>query len=355
MSGGSGTASDRTTVGLRPGVSLEPDRQATVSPGQRVVYTHALTNSGNTTATFGLTLNSAPPGWSFNLQPAQVNNLAPNTCATVMLTATAPSGLADPAVAVITATWQGLAGIFDTAVDTTTIGCMPVFGADFALNPVAPLMGQAVTFTGTVDPASTSPITYTWNFGDDLAQVTGRVVTHTFTNAGSYNVVMTATNLCGVTPLGRPVLVNPYRIYLPLVLRNYPMSNLVVSAVYPSTNLADVSVVVQNLGNATVASEFWLVLYLDPTSQIQINQFWYNVGCSKGIVWDVRTPIQPGQALTVTGATASSSYTQWSPPFSAGTHSVYVQVDAWAPNGTTGLVPEINEGDNIYGPVTFIP
>ena len=41
--------------------------------------------------------------------------------------------------------------------------------------------------------------------------------------------------------------------------------------------------------------------------------------------------------------------------FSAGTHSVWAQVDAYAGAGATGLVQETNEGDNIRGPVVFTP
>jgi len=39
--------------------------------------------------------------------------------------------------------------------------------------------------------------------------------------------------------------------------------------------------------------------------------------------------------------------------FSAGTHSVWARVNAYAGADATGFVQQANEGDNIRGPVTF--
>jgi hypothetical protein len=208
--------------------------------------------------------------------------------------------------------------------------------------------------------ANGTPVTFTWTLGTlspNVVSTSNGWASTVFTGTGTEGTaVVTATaglGARGVTTitlsLGRAY------IYLPLVLRDFKSGkNLVISAINPSTNPANVNVVIKNAGDVAVTELFWAVLYLDPTSQVQINKFWYNVGCPNGIVWNVTTPIQPGQSLTLTLATAyASPYTQWPASFSVGAHRLYAQVDAWAATGTTGLVQETNESDNIVGPVTF--
>jgi uncharacterized repeat protein (TIGR01451 family)/fimbrial isopeptide formation D2 family protein len=361
--GGSDWATEQITVGLRPEVSLSPASQyRSVYPSHNAVYTHTLTNRGNTTATFNLAASTTPE-WTFVWQP-QAANLAPNASATIVLTVTAPGGIGQ-AVTTITTSWPGLPSVPATAVDTTTIGCVPVSTVDFIYSPAAPAIGQAITFTGTASPANiTTPITFTWELGDG-AQVTQgsvattlSVVSHTYSDDRSYNVRLTAASLCGTAQKEQTVVVNPHRIYLPVVLRSYPppTKNLTVSDILVTPADAPASrVVIKNMGNVDIAEAFWVALYLDPTSAVQINKFWYDVGCQNGIVWYVNTPLPAGQSRTLTLAEASSPYTQWVDSFSAGTHSVWAQVDAYAGAGATGLVQETNEGDNIRGPVMFTP
>jgi uncharacterized repeat protein (TIGR01451 family) len=363
--GGSDIATEQITVGLRPEVSLSPASQyRSVYPSQNAVYTHTLTNRGNTTATFTLTASTVPE-WSWVLQPALVANLAPNASATIVLTVTAPAGVGQTVTA-ITTSWPGLPSFSATAVDTTTIGCVPVSTVDFVYSPAAPAIGQVVTFTGTASPANiTAPITFTWELGDG-AQVTQgsvattlSVVSHTYSDDRSYNVRLTAASLCGTAQKEQTVVVNPHRIYLPVVLRSYPppTKNLTVSDILVTPADAPATrVVIKNMGNVNITEAFWVVLYLDPTSAVQINKFWYDAGCQNGIVWYINTPLAAGQSRTLMLAEAySSPYTQWVDSFRAGTHSVWAQVDAYAGAGATGLVQEANEGDNMRGPVTFTP
>ncbi len=98
---------------------------------------------------------------------------------------------------------------------------MPVSGADFDFSPTSPVMGETVTFVGTVT-AGTEPVQYAWDFGDG-AQDAGASVEHAYGEDGVYTVVMTATN-CGGTGTDtrtREITVRPFSIYLPLVLRNF--------------------------------------------------------------------------------------------------------------------------------------
>jgi len=209
-----------TTVALVRGVSLEPSsRQESILPGERVVYTHTLINEGNAPATFDLDVSGAPTGWTYDLQPLAVNDLAPHGVAAVTLTVTAPSGIGQ-ATAIITATWRGAAGVFATVVDTTTIGCVPVSGVTFDYRPMPPQIGQTITFTGAA--SGTGPLSYSWDFGDGDAG-DGQVVTHVYDDEDSYTVKLTVTNCGGVfsDSYTQAVIINPYYVYLPLTLRDY--------------------------------------------------------------------------------------------------------------------------------------
>jgi len=96
-------------------------------------------------------------------------------------------------------------GIRITAQQTTTLPitlcmtCTSLVDVGFDVVPQEPIAQRPVTFTGTA-PAGTPPITYTWNFGYEGANLVGNPVTHTFPKAESsivpYRVTMTATNAC---------------------------------------------------------------------------------------------------------------------------------------------------------------
>ncbi len=85
-------------------------------------------------------------------------------------------------------------------------------------SPYTPVRFTAVVLTGTL------PITYVWNFGDNSGWFAGNPITHTFQTGGSgtmmaYRVRVIATNSCGQQQLVTDVVIQPYGIYLPLVLR----------------------------------------------------------------------------------------------------------------------------------------
>jgi PKD repeat protein len=210
-----------TTVKLVGDLSLEPPtRGASILPGEQVVYTHTLKNLGNEVATFDLVRSNQPSGWTYTLQPSSVA-LAPNQSAVVTLTVEAGASTIGQSVAVITATWRGVPTAYATAEDTTNIGCVPPSAVSIDYSPTAPVIGQTVTFTATVT-GGTPSFSYTWDFGDSSGD-NGRVVTHAYTDDRSYNVQLTVTNCGGAFQRQalRTVIVNPYNIYLPLVLRNY--------------------------------------------------------------------------------------------------------------------------------------
>lgn len=97
---------------------------------------------------------------------------------------------------------------------------LPVGGASFT----AAVAGREVTFDGAVAQGD-QPIEYTWDWGDGNAG-SGQHAVHLYGAAGTYTVVMTATNALGfyaawfsdtVTVTEAPL----YSIYLPVVLRGF--------------------------------------------------------------------------------------------------------------------------------------
>jgi len=210
---------------------------------------------------------------------------------------------------------------------------------------------------GSLAPDGT-PITFTTSLGTIAPQVTTVVGGNgkayaVFTGTTAGTALITATLSSG-TPGN--VVIAVRGVYLPLVMRNYapPIKNLTVSAINASTNPANVSVVIQNAGNVAITEDFYVILYLDPTKTVQINKFWWDVGCTMcGAAWQVTTDMQPGQTLTLLPANATPPYKgYWPTSFSSGQHSLWAQVDAYG-SGTTGVVQETNESDNIRGPVRF--
>ena len=172
-----------------------------------------------------------------------------------------------------------------------------------------------------------------------------------FTGTAVGTAVLTATIGSGSFGNATVAVSQGRYIYLPTVMNNYaPGKNLMATLIVATpTNLAATSVTIRNTGDVAVTEEFWVVLYVDPTSPVQVNKFWWEVGSTKGISWRVTTPIPAGQTLTLTasGSYVDAARTSWPPTL--GTHTLWVQADAYG--GPFGLVKETNESDNIYGPV----
>ncbi len=112
---------------------------------------------------------------------------------------------------VYTTTIQGYDGLYDSPVLsisvtlTVTEACVPVADATFTSDPMNPQAGTPVLFSGQV-AQGTQPITYTWTLGDEVFY-DARQISYTYPISGSYAVVMTATNACGVDGVERAIQV----------------------------------------------------------------------------------------------------------------------------------------------------
>ncbi len=79
----------------------------------------------------------------------------------------------------------------NTKTGYITVAVVPV--ANFTGTPTTGQDPLAVTFT---DTSTNTPTSWSWNFGDSSTS-TVRNPSHTYTNAGSYTVALTATNVAG--------------------------------------------------------------------------------------------------------------------------------------------------------------
>ncbi|MBN1814561.1 MAG: hypothetical protein JXA14_22165 [Anaerolineae bacterium] len=150
--------------------------------------------------------------------------------------------------------------------------------------------------------------------------------------------------------------------YLPLVMNKYVVApDLVVENITATSDT--ITVVIKNVGNASVTDEFWVDAYIDPdTTPTTVNQIWPDLG-DEGATWAITAPalpLAPGDVLTLTIGDAyyapyapEYSYIDW--PLAVSTQ-VYAQVDSWNGSTTYGAVEEVHEivggaYNNVSGPV----
>ena len=260
--------------------------EATISPTLSLdTWYHVAAVYDNAAETMTLYLDGTSVGSKINVSGPLFASTAP-----FMLGANVNSGSAVQFFDGTLDEWR----VYSTALDQSTIQSLralteePLTGLTVS-NDSPKVEGQTVTLTANV--TSGSPLTYTWAFGDGATAVTtdttgqGVVITHTYTQAGSYTGLVTATNPAetittttiititeplsltlrksgpSVVALGDPInysltLTNPH----PLTL-----TNIVITDVVPS-------------GASYVSGGFlegdevrWFVPSLGPTSSTQLS------------------------------------------------------------------------------------
>ncbi len=93
---------------------------------------------------------------------------------------------------------EGAQDVVSKTVPVAAQNMQPV--AAFTVSPTAPTVNEWVRFDGTSSSDSDGSIaTYRWTFGDGSPAVTGNVVYHQFTAAGSYSATLTVTDNLGAT------------------------------------------------------------------------------------------------------------------------------------------------------------
>src|SRR5207237_313493 len=146
-----------------------------------------LVTGNNGTATSVFTAPPAPPNGIFAPCP---ESLLPGSCVTIIATATGTDlTAANPEGVVIRLTPPGL--IVPPAGAPT---------ASFTVTPTPVQMNLPATFDASASTPGTNAtsLNYAWTFGDG-ASASGRIVTHAFTQIGTFTVTLTVTNERGLS------------------------------------------------------------------------------------------------------------------------------------------------------------
>ena len=120
---------------------------------------------------------------------------------------------------------SGEATIHNSQYGVTAAGGVSALGRESVTTTVVQLVasnssptriGNATHFTTSL--SAETPMTYRWNFGDGVVSAPMLTVTgtHTYTAYGTFTAVVTATSSLGFLTATTPVLIEPYRLYLPL-------------------------------------------------------------------------------------------------------------------------------------------
>ncbi len=80
------------------------------------------------------------------------------------------------------------------------------------------VVSKATLFTATLTTGS--GVRYQWNFGDGSASDgSSAAVSHTYSKAGNYSAIVTATNSLGSMSAATPVIIKKFIMYLPLLIK----------------------------------------------------------------------------------------------------------------------------------------
>jgi len=279
---------------------------------------------------------------------------------TAYITATA-NGLSDstavviepgpPATVTVTANPASIAAN-GSSTSTITVDVTDLYG-----NAVADGTGILLDYSPTALGVLV-PLILTTTNGSGSAVFTADIVT------GTVTITATAGSAVGSTQL--ELTEGIQYVYMPLVVHNYalpPAYDLVMDSVTwsPSSPEAGqpyhVQIVIRNDGTMTVTNDFWVDLYLRPSTTPGINQTWNMLSLAGyGKAWLVREDIGPGGTVTLYTSDPddpqypTNRYSYWPPPIFDTSHNpFFVLVDSWGES--YGLVDERSaEDNNLWGP-----
>ena len=135
--------------GRRVGAAMTGGQSASPAPGQSVVYTHLVTNTGTATDTFDVAFSSSQ-GWA-SIQPGGPITLAPGASTRLSVTVTVPANAISGTVetSAVTVTSRTTASVQLRVNDTTTAGHLP--GVGLAPNRSGQaLPGRSAVYTHTL-------------------------------------------------------------------------------------------------------------------------------------------------------------------------------------------------------------
>ena len=301
-----GTRTVTLTVANGSGATNSVSRTVTVAAALAASFTYSPGSpTAGQTVQFTDASTGSPTSWSWNFgdgSTSAVRNpshaFAAGGSYTVTLTA---SNAASSSSATRTVLVTGASGVV----------------AAFSVSPAAPVEGQAVQFT---DTSTGSPTSWSWNFNDGSTSG-AQNPTHAFAAAGSYSVVLTASNAGGSSSATRVVAVTAKPADLTAAFSFSPSSPKIGDTV-------------QFTDTSTGAPLVWLWDFGDgATSTAQNPGHAYGTAGSKTVT------------LTVSNASGSQSTTR-SVPVSDGSPAVDLAdrwID-WSGAGVPGGIAQYRDG-----------
>ena len=213
-----------------------------------------------------------------------------------------------------------------------------------------------------------------WNFGDGVVITTSDITaTHHYSVVGTYTIILTSTNLatgCYSSTQGTVTVIPAItRLYLPIIFKNYQslpdliVLNVNVDPANPRVGQpVTITVTINNQGEAE-ANDFWVDLYIDPIRAPQVNEIWPELcpggptdpNCY-GIAWLIPSLPAGGTTTVNSNGGFGPRYSHWNGFFvTAGTHTLYAQVDSYGEPQPYGAVLETHEAtggpyNNVLGP-----
>jgi len=186
-------------LGLSITMTASPDQLPRDGSSQSVITLSARNpqNQPIVGERLSLSLSGAPSGAAISQSEVTTNSQG-----TATFTVTAPSQGSTGNSIVVVATPVGTnadnarARVLSIIVNPANAAAPT---AAFTVSPTTPEIGQLVTFdasTTTDEGVACTSCAFTWDFGSD-GIATGRIVTHTFTSAGSFIVRLTAVDSTG--------------------------------------------------------------------------------------------------------------------------------------------------------------
>jgi uncharacterized repeat protein (TIGR01451 family) len=215
-----------TTLG--PNFLAAKDYQGSGVAGTTLTYTLSVDNSGNEAGT-GMTVIDWTPDWftylgggddyDAGLVTWNLASLDPGSQESLSFWGTlscSAGGVVTNRYYKVDASEQGISSDYGEPV-TLTIRA-PQIQAGFTVSSQTAYPGEALEFTS-VSTTDGTPLSYEWDFGDGETG-SGAAASHTYTDPGTYEVTLTATDGCDFSEtFSLSVEVASAKLFLPIIIR----------------------------------------------------------------------------------------------------------------------------------------
>jgi PKD repeat protein len=247
----------------------------------------------------------------------------------------------------------------------------PITG--LSITHTSPVFVNLTTYFTATITGGTSPIFYSWSFGDgETRDNASSTESHTYVATGTYTVTVTAVNFfpsSATESISLTVVVRPPKyVYLPIVSKDFGLlpdlvcNDLSIEPPDPTSGqVVLITVQMQNQGKLD-ADGFWVDLYINPTTPpAPGNLFPWQDVCDpsfcQGLAWRIsNTPLSPGVSrnlISINGNYHPDGYdpanSNWTGSLPAGTYDLYAYVDSIdnpVLKNTDGAVLESDEANN---------